>query len=124
MVSGWMAEEEDRQASPLMTKERWDSILRHTGFNGLDLAVPDTPDVMTHQGMTMISEAAEIQQTSDTESATAVTKIHRSEDVVIVKTNLVESASDTIGNRERSFLNKEYNQLVEEVDKPTHPLLK
>ena len=29
----------------------------------------------------------------------------------------VQSATDTIGNRERSFLNKEYNQLVEEIDR-------
>ena len=44
----------------------------------------------------MISRAVESQRRSDGESAIALTETHRSEDVVIVKTNLAESASDTI----------------------------
>jgi hypothetical protein len=40
-----------------MLEERWGIVLRETGFSGLDLSLPDTPDAITHQGTTMISRA-------------------------------------------------------------------
>lgn len=53
----WIAEEEERQESPLLAEESWDALLRQTGFSGVDLAVPDTPDEATHIGTTMVSRA-------------------------------------------------------------------
>jgi NADPH:quinone reductase-like Zn-dependent oxidoreductase/ubiquinone/menaquinone biosynthesis C-methylase UbiE len=53
----WMGEEEGRRDSPLLSEERWDTILRGAGFSGLDLTLPDTTDITTHQGTTMVSRA-------------------------------------------------------------------
>ncbi|PVH88801.1 hypothetical protein DL98DRAFT_477463 [Cadophora sp. DSE1049] len=111
----WMAEEDDRQTSPLMTKERWDTMLKDTGFDGLDLAAPDTPDVMTHQGMTMISRAIESQQTSERELKTALAEYQHYEELVIVKTNQAGDASEMIamGLAEKNLLGGTSSEIVD-----------
>jgi hypothetical protein len=90
-----MGEEEDRRDSPLMLEERWDTILKNTGFSGLDLALPDTPDVITHQGTTMISRAATAAAQLSNNSALA--RAQDSEKLVLVETNTkTDSNSDRI----------------------------
>lgn len=85
---GWIGEEEDRKDSPLMSEERWDRILRDTGFSGLDFSLPDTTDVITHQGTTMISRATTaVPQLSDNASIPALTQTQDSENIVLVNTN-------------------------------------
>ncbi|KAI0868558.1 hypothetical protein GGS24DRAFT_513175 [Hypoxylon argillaceum] len=37
----WLAKEEWRQNSPLITEEKWDGILRRTGFSGNELEIKD-----------------------------------------------------------------------------------
>lgn len=54
---GWMGEEEDRKISPLMSETTWNDLLIKTGFSGLDFMLPDTADIATHQGTTMVSRA-------------------------------------------------------------------
>lgn len=64
----WIAEEENRQDSPLLAETQWDAVLRKNGFSGLDAAIWETPDLATHQGTTMISTAI-YQPTEVTEEA-------------------------------------------------------
>jgi hypothetical protein len=93
-----MGEEEDRRDSPLMLEERWDTILKDTGFSGLDLTLPDTPDVVTHQGTTMISRAATAApQLSNNASIPALPRAQDCEKLVLVDTNTkTDSNSDKI----------------------------
>ncbi|KAG4444512.1 hypothetical protein IFR05_000103 [Cadophora sp. M221] len=93
----WMGEEVDRQKSPLMTEERWESVLKGAGFRGIDLTLPDTSDAATHQGKTMISTAAECQQISENGSNLVPTlaKAHSFEELVIVTTNTNSDDSET-----------------------------
>ncbi|KAF2419578.1 putative polyketide synthase [Tothia fuscella] len=55
----WIGEEEDRQEGALLAEEGWDSILRKTGFGGIELCIWDTPDISTHQGSNLIATAVE-----------------------------------------------------------------
>jgi hypothetical protein len=88
-----MAEEENRKDSPLLSEEGWDTILRDTGFSGLNLTLPDTPDKETHQGSTMISKAIMAPpQVSENESISVLPRAQHSDELIIVKTDM---ATDT-----------------------------
>ncbi|KAI9658377.1 MAG: putative PKS/NRPS-like protein biosynthetic cluster [Bathelium mastoideum] len=59
-LSGWFAGiEEDRVRGPTLTEEKWDALLRKTGFDGLDVAVPDARSDEHRQGSMMIATASE-----------------------------------------------------------------
>jgi NADPH:quinone reductase-like Zn-dependent oxidoreductase len=51
-------EEETRRASPLLTEDEWNDVLRKTGFTGVDVAIWDTPDEVAHHGSNMIARAS------------------------------------------------------------------
>lgn len=90
-----MGQEEDRQNSPLMPEERWDTTLKELGFTGLDLTLPDTPDIVTHQGSTtMISRAViETPPIGENGSVSASSQAKYYEDLVLVKTNTTTDSS-------------------------------
>ena len=55
----WSGEEPSRADSPLLTGSRWDSLLKSTGFTGLDPFVWDLPNPAVQQGGTMVSTRLE-----------------------------------------------------------------
>lgn len=45
-LSGWwLGEDEGRRLTPLATKPKWDTILRRTGFSGIDTVTPDQDEL-------------------------------------------------------------------------------
>lgn len=53
----WLAKEPERELSPLLTEERWDGLLRDSGFSGIDLKFPDHLSLEAHIWSIMISTA-------------------------------------------------------------------
>jgi SAM-dependent methyltransferase len=56
----WFGSEEWRQYTPLATEERWDELLRASGFSGLDLLMRDYRSDICHLTSCMISNALDI----------------------------------------------------------------
>jgi acyl transferase domain-containing protein/NADPH:quinone reductase-like Zn-dependent oxidoreductase len=54
----WSGEEEHRRSCPLLTEPQWHTIMKETGFTGIEVSLWDTQDSITHQGTTMITKAA------------------------------------------------------------------
>ncbi|KAI1116621.1 hypothetical protein F5Y14DRAFT_49656 [Nemania sp. NC0429] len=52
----WLSKEESRQNSPLLTEQRWDGILRQTGFSGNELEIRDDDRLSTLLVSRAISE--------------------------------------------------------------------
>lgn len=58
LIEGWWSSKEDwRKYSPLATEERWDGLLRQTGFSGVDIAFRDSEDEDDQLSSIMISRA-------------------------------------------------------------------
>lgn len=55
--SWWMAKEEWRRYSPLATEQRWDELLRQTGFSGVDASFRDYESDVCHLSSVMVSTA-------------------------------------------------------------------
>ena len=55
----WLSEEEERARGPWITSERWNSLLRCTGFSGVDLEIKDFEDEACHEYSILISTATE-----------------------------------------------------------------
>ncbi|KAF2868359.1 hypothetical protein BDV95DRAFT_500684 [Massariosphaeria phaeospora] len=51
----WAASEEWRRYSPLVTEQRWDELLRESGFSGVDLSLRDFESDICHLTSVMIS---------------------------------------------------------------------
>ena len=104
---GWVGEEEDRRDSPLMLEERWDEILRDAGFSGLDFSLPDTTDIVTHQGTTMISRATTgVDQLSNNASVPISPQAEDSENIVFVDTN---SNKGRVSDRIKHCISENHN---------------
>ncbi|KUI54262.1 Lovastatin diketide synthase LovF [Cytospora mali] len=59
-LPGWFAgEEEDRLRGPTLTENKWDILLRETGFDGLDVVASDARSEAYHQGSMMVATACE-----------------------------------------------------------------
>lgn len=59
-LPGWWAGETDgRTKGPTLTEEQWDTLLRKSGFSGLEAAVWDSLGEPEHQGSMMVSRAVE-----------------------------------------------------------------
>ncbi|KAH8883107.1 putative polyketide synthase [Thozetella sp. PMI_491] len=57
-LPGWFAsEEEDRVRGPTLSEDKWHTLLRDTGFGGLDVAVSDARSEEHHQGSMMVATA-------------------------------------------------------------------
>ncbi|KAL4789182.1 hypothetical protein BDV19DRAFT_395282 [Aspergillus venezuelensis] len=61
MMSGlpgwWLGGDDGRRFAPTISKERWDSLLRSTGFSGVDTIVHDMNDASKHMTSVMVSQA-------------------------------------------------------------------
>ncbi|KAI9750407.1 MAG: Type I Iterative PKS, partial [Chaenotheca gracillima] len=64
LLPGWWlntdtreGEEKDRANGPLMTEQRWDSLLRTTGFSGVDVGLPDYDEQDLQSVQVMLSTA-------------------------------------------------------------------
>ena len=55
----WLSEEEERARGPWITSERWNSLLRCTGFSGVDFEIKDFEDEACHEYSILISTAIE-----------------------------------------------------------------
>jgi hypothetical protein len=95
-----------------MLEERWDEILRDTGFSGLDFALPDTTDIVTHQGTTMISRATKaVHQLSKNGPISVLPHAQDPKSIVLVNTD-----SNTASDSGRIKLHiSEHNKLGEMV---------
>ena len=59
-LPGWWAGEDDgRQKGPTLLEAEWDTLLRKTGFSGLEAVVWDSPGEPEHQGSMMVSRAVD-----------------------------------------------------------------
>lgn len=64
-LPGWFAgEEEDRTHGPSLTEEKWNELLRETGFNGLEFAMPDGTIEEHRQGSMMVATASDLNSVS------------------------------------------------------------
>ncbi|KAK3946253.1 reducing type I polyketide synthase [Diplogelasinospora grovesii] len=54
----WLSEEPERKHSPSLTVDLWDTVLRRTGFSGLDMQVKDCEDEENYMFSVMCSTAA------------------------------------------------------------------
>lgn len=61
LESWWVGEEPWRQLSPLATDERWDGLLRETGFSGTDVILKDHDEDVCHYSSIIIATAVEEQ---------------------------------------------------------------
>ncbi|RJE23816.1 polyketide synthase [Aspergillus sclerotialis] len=65
MMSGlpgwWLGGDDGRRFAPTVSKERWDSLLRVTGFSGVDTIVHDMNDASKHMTSVMVSQAVDDQ---------------------------------------------------------------
>ncbi|KAI1342720.1 hypothetical protein F5Y15DRAFT_266068 [Xylariaceae sp. FL0016] len=64
IVSGlpgwWLGREGDgRKYGPMVTEERWDDLLKHVGFTGLDHVMRDTQDNSVYLNSVMITQATD-----------------------------------------------------------------
>lgn len=53
----WRNERPDPQLGPVTTAPRWDTLLRETGFSGVDTAMHDLADVDRHKTSLIVSQA-------------------------------------------------------------------
>ncbi|KAL8928323.1 MAG: hypothetical protein Q9172_001007 [Xanthocarpia lactea] len=53
----WLSQEPDRRGGPLISEERWDGLLRGTGFSGLDICLRDYEGHAAHTSSIMLSTA-------------------------------------------------------------------
>ena len=58
----WAGADEGRTQGPTQTEEKWDTLLRETGFSGLDAVTWDSTTEGAHQGSMMVSTATVPQQ--------------------------------------------------------------
>ncbi|KAI0383706.1 hypothetical protein F5Y04DRAFT_269663 [Hypomontagnella monticulosa] len=58
--SWWSAKEEWRRYSPLVTEQRWDELLRQTGFSGVDASFRDYESEVCHLSSVMVSTAIDV----------------------------------------------------------------
>ncbi|KAJ4422555.1 putative PKS/NRPS-like protein biosynthetic cluster [Gnomoniopsis sp. IMI 355080] len=81
----WLSEEDWRRHGPLVNEERWETVLRSTGFSGLDLTLKDHESDDCHLSSIMVSTAVgdaaigadgttATTSTDDTQSAAIVLK--------------------------------------------------
>ena len=60
LLSGWwLSEEEERARGPWVTSKTWNSLMRRTGFSGVDLEIKDYQDDACHEYSILISTATE-----------------------------------------------------------------
>lgn len=59
LESWWVGEEPWRQLSPLATDERWDGLMRETGFSGTDVIMKDHEGDVCHYSSIIITTAVE-----------------------------------------------------------------
>lgn len=59
LESWWVGEEPWRQLSPLATDERWDGLMRETGFSGTDVIMKDHDGDVCHYSSILITTAVE-----------------------------------------------------------------
>jgi hypothetical protein len=67
-----MGQEESRQHSPLLSQEDGHDILNRTRFGGLDIALPDTANLINQQGTTMMTRAGVSIFCSDSNSSIVI----------------------------------------------------
>lgn len=53
----WLGEEDGRFPSPGISAQRWDEVLRETGFSGVDAIAYDTSDVARHNCSSFVTQA-------------------------------------------------------------------
>lgn len=56
----WLSTEEFREGGPCIPESRWDSVLRRSGFSGLDIALKDFPDSESHEQSILVSTAMQL----------------------------------------------------------------
>ena len=56
----WLSDEENRGQSPWVTCSTWDSLMRDSGFSGVDLEIKDFQEDSCHEYSILISTAVEI----------------------------------------------------------------
>jgi ubiquinone/menaquinone biosynthesis C-methylase UbiE len=87
----WIGEEEERQEGALLTEEAWDTVLRKSGFGGVELSIWDTPDQMTHQGSNIITTAVEPVTTNN-----GMSNGKKESEVLIIAEDQEESALESL----------------------------
>lgn len=79
-LPGWWAGEYDgRHKGPTLEEEEWESLLRRSGFSGLEAVVWDTPSEPEHQGSMMVSRAIEREHDLQIESSEHCAQIESGE---------------------------------------------
>jgi NADPH:quinone reductase-like Zn-dependent oxidoreductase/ubiquinone/menaquinone biosynthesis C-methylase UbiE len=69
-LPGWFAgDEEDRIRGPTLTELQWDTLLRRTGFNGVDMAASDSRFEAHHQGSMIVATASQENSVDDSNTA-------------------------------------------------------
>ncbi|KAI5194188.1 hypothetical protein AUEXF2481DRAFT_704711 [Aureobasidium subglaciale EXF-2481] len=56
MPGWWLGAEDGRVLSPCLTRDDWDSLLRNTGFSGIDSTTPD-PDPLPFPASALVTQA-------------------------------------------------------------------
>lgn len=69
----WLGEEEFRQNGPTLSSVTWDSVLRSTGFSGIQAELHDYPGTLEQECSLIVSSAAAPDQWSPSEDLTIVT---------------------------------------------------
>nr|QTE76000.1 ScyPKS [Scytalidium album] len=86
----WAAEEEDRQASPILSEDAWQTALLTSHFSGLELVVWDTPDEPEHQSSMMVATALH----KETIKTPDVLVVAEEDDCGVSVTHLLERLAD------------------------------
>ena len=62
LPSWWQAVEDKRKLCPLLSTTDWNEILRHNGFSGIDICLPDSRDVLYHSFSVIISTVSDVEE--------------------------------------------------------------
>ena len=90
----WSGKEEWRKYSPLATQQRWDELLRESGFSGVDASIRDYYSDQCHLSNIMISSSVEVPDEVEIET--------NSKDLVFIidpNSNIQASLTEEIGRK-------------------------
>ncbi|KAF2464560.1 reducing type I polyketide synthase [Lindgomyces ingoldianus] len=68
----WLSEEEDRVNGPCVGVERWDQLLRKTGFSGVDVDIPDFLNDSCHEFSIMLSTAVQPEEDASADNSDVI----------------------------------------------------
>ncbi|RWA10956.1 hypothetical protein EKO27_g4170 [Xylaria grammica] len=77
LPSWWLAKEDWRVHSPLASEQKWDELLRETGFSGNDVVVRDSEGTSSHVWSLVVSTAAR-------KSLMASTTLGSGRDIIVI----------------------------------------